>query len=313
MSSRPPMLARLVEQARDPAGSLDDRHAAFASLVQRTQHLVFAIALTSLRDVEDAKDVAQDVFATVWRRLRQLRDPLAFDAWMNRIVASECARRRRQGAVPPRLTPAACVDADVHRVDYQDTIATALDRLPDGERQVTVLYYFLGYTLPQIARLLRLKPGTVGKRLHSARLRVRRWLPPSVRHDFVRLAITDAFADRVQRGLLDEYTGEYRFDRRPGHLVSITRVGNALVSESGGQRHVLVPGGEQKFRTYHYDGEGDFRRNRRGEITHFVYYEFGRRLGIARKVGARGDDGGRRTRRSAGATRSAQAGTASGD
>lgn len=313
MSSSAPMVARLVEQARDPAASLDERHAAFASLVQRSQHIVFAIALTSLRDVEDAKDVAQDVFATAWRRLSQLRDPLAFDAWMNRIVTSQCTRRRRQGPLEARLTPAAAVEADVRRVDYQDTIATALDRLPEGERRVTVLYYFLGYTLPQIARLLRLKPGTVGKRLHSARLRIRRWLPPSVRHDFVRLAITDAFADRVQRGLLDEYTGEYRFERRPAHVVSITRVDDALVSESAGQRHVLVPGGEQKFRTRHYDGEGHFRRNRRGEITHFVYYEFGRRLGIARKVAARADDGDRRTRRSASAIRRAQSGAASGD
>jgi hypothetical protein len=36
----------------------------------------------------------------------------------------------------------------------------------------------------------------------------------------------------------------------------------------------------------HYDGEGRFRRDGRGEVTHFVYYEFGRRLGIARKTAA---------------------------
>ena len=282
-------LACLVERARDPAASLDERHAAFTALVQRSQHIVFALALTSLRDVEDAKEAAQDVFATAWRRLRQLRDPLAFAAWMRRIVASECARRRRQASRAPRFALPDSVEADVHQVDYQDTIATALDQLPDAERRVTVLYYFLGYSLPQIARLLRLKSGTVGKRLHSARLRIRGWLPPSVRHDFVRLARTEAFADRVRRGLLDEYTGEYRFERRPTHTVSITRVDDALVSEAGGQRHVLVTGGPQRLLTYHYDGEGHFRRNRRGEITHFVYYEFGRRLGIARKIGATAD------------------------
>jgi RNA polymerase sigma-70 factor, ECF subfamily len=283
-------LARLVELARDPAASLDERHAAFTALVQRCQHIVFALALTSLRDVEDAKETAQDVFATAWRRLRQLRDPFAFGAWMRRIVASECARRRRQASLAARFTLPGSVEADVHRVDYQGTIATALDRLPDAERRVTVLYYFLGYSLPQIARLLRLKPGTVGKRLHSARLRIRRRLPPSVRHDFVCLTRTEAFADRVRRGLLDEYTGEYRFERRPTHIVSITRVDDALVGESGGQRHVLVTGGQQKLLTCHYDGEGRFRRNRRGEITHFVYYEFGRRLGVARKIGAKAND-----------------------
>jgi hypothetical protein len=86
-------------------------------------------------------------------------------------------------------------------------------------------------------------------------------------------------------GLLDQYTGQYRFDRRPDHLVSITREGDALVSESRGQRHVLVSVAEHSLVTIHYDGEGRFHRNRRGEVTHFVYYEFGKRLGIARKLG----------------------------
>ena len=154
----------------------------------------------------------------------------------------------------------------------------------EGERHVTVLFYFFGYSQPQIARLLSLKPGTVGKRLHSARLRIRRGLPRSVRSEFVRLTPSEAFVARVARGLLDEYIGEYRFDRRPDHVVSITREGNALISRSAGQCHVLVSFADNALLTTHYDGEGRFRRDRRGRITQFVYYEFGRRLGIARKV-----------------------------
>jgi RNA polymerase sigma-70 factor (ECF subfamily) len=286
MSASATTLARLVERARDSGASLDERHLAFTSLVRASQHIVFALALSSLRDVEDARDVAQDAFASAWQRLRQLRDPSAFAAWMRRIVASECVRRRRRARLEAPLAPAASVEADVQRVNYQDVIATALDRLPEGERHVTMLYYFLGYTLPQIAQLLALKPGTVGKRLHSARLRIRRSLPRSVRDDFVRLGPTQAFADGVRRGLLDEYIGEYRFETRPDHVVWITREGDALISEAGGQRHILVSGGDETLLVRHYDGEGHFRRNRRGEVTHFVYYEFGRRLGVARKIGA---------------------------
>jgi hypothetical protein len=113
---------------------------------------------------------------------------------------------------------------------------------------------------------------------------MRRGLPPSVRGDFVRLTPAKAFVERVRRGLLDEYIGEYRFDRRPAHTVSIIREGDSLISISGGQRHVLVSGAEHSLVTSHYDGEGRFRRDRRGKVTHFVYYEFGRRLGIARKT-----------------------------
>jgi RNA polymerase sigma-70 factor (ECF subfamily) len=280
-------MARLVAQARDPASSLDEQHEAFTRLVHQSQHIVFAVALASLRDVEDARDVAQDAFATAWHRLRQLRDPSAFGAWMRSIVATECVRRRRRRGSRRELVPAPTyVEPDSDRVDYQSLIASALGRLPENERHVLVLHYFLGHTLPQIARILRLKPGTVGKRLHSARLSIRRELPRSVRGDFVRLSPSNAFEERVRRGLLDEYVGQYRFERRPDHVVTITREGGSLISTSGGQRHLLVSGGARTLLTTQYDGEGRFRRDRRGAITHFVYYEFGKRLGVARKISA---------------------------
>lgn len=278
-------VAQLVEMARDSGASLHQQHAAFTELVRRSQHIALGLALSRLRGVEDARDAAQDAFATAWHRLRQLRDPAAFPSWLKSIVAKECSRRRRQRVLLPEdMAPLASVDADVHHMDYQAVIAPALSRLPQGERDVTVLFYFLGYSQPQIARLLRLRAATVGKRLHSARLRIRRGLPQSVRRDFVRLTPSVAFVERVRRGLLDEYTGDYRFDRRPDHVVSIRREGDALVSDSAGQRHMLVSLGERSLLTSHYDGEGRFCRNRRGEITQFVYYEFGRRMGVARKI-----------------------------
>jgi hypothetical protein len=178
----------------------------------------------------------------------------------------------------------ATVEPADDRIDYRLAIASALKRLPAGERDVTVLFYFLGYTMPQIASLLRLKPGTVGKRLHTARLRIRRGLSRSVRADFVRLVPSKQFIERVGRGLLDEYAGEYRFVTRPDHVVTITRENESLVSEADGQRHILVSAGSQSLLATHYDGEGRFGRDRRGEVTHFVYYEFGKRMGVARKT-----------------------------
>ena len=276
----------LVENARDPNRSLEEQHSAFTSLMEQSQHRVFALALSRLRDVEEAKDAAQDALATAWRRLRQLRDPAAFTAWLNAIVLSECSRRRRQRSRSPGADtiPATAIQSDTHRIDYQSVIAACLEQLSDAERDIVVLYYYLGYSLPQISRLLQLKSGTAGKRLHSARLRIRRLLPRSVRGDFVRVTPSASFADRVRRGLLDEYVGVYQFAERPDHVVSIATVGDKLISESAGQRHVLLSIDEQSLRTRDYDGEGRFGRNRRGEVTHFVYYEFGRRMGIAHRI-----------------------------
>lgn len=279
--------ARLVKQARDPAASLHEQHAAFGEIVRRSQHIVFGLALASLRDVEDARDAAQDALAAAWHRLPQLRDPGAFVPWLRSMTATACTRKRRKRTETLHeavVEPA--VEADDGRFDYQSVIAAALERLPQGERDVTVLFYFLGYTMPQIAKLLRLKSGTVGKRLHSARLRIRRGLPRSVRADFVRLRPTRQFAEQVSCRLLEEYVGEYRFERRPDLVVRITRDGDSLVSDGGGQRHPAVIVGKSSLLAATYDGEARFRRNRRGEVTHFVYYEFGRRLGVARKMSA---------------------------
>jgi RNA polymerase sigma factor (sigma-70 family) len=279
--------ARLVERARDPGASLHERQAAFTGLVQQSQHFVFALALSRLRDVEEAKDAAQDAFATAWLRLGQLRDPSAFEPWLKSMVSRECSRRlRRREPVSAAAARPASVAADTRRLDYQRVVATELARLPEDDRQVTVLFYFLGYDLAQIAALLRLKPGTVAKRLHAARLRIRRGLPRSVRGEFVPSTPSEAFAERVRRGLLDEYVGQYRFDRRPDHVLSILREDDKLISEGAGQRHVLACGGEHSLLTSEYDGEGRFRRNRQGRVTHFVYYEFGKRMGIARRLDA---------------------------
>jgi RNA polymerase sigma factor (sigma-70 family) len=280
-----PGIAQLVETARSRSSSLDEQHAAFTSLVQQSQHRVFALAFSRLRDVDDAKDATQDAFATAWRRLSQLRDPPAFTPWLRSIVLSECSRRQRSHRQSPSIAAdRVTIESQTARVDYQSVVARAVHKLSDAERDVIVLYYYLGYTLPQIARLLNLKPGTAGKRLHSARLHIRAVLPRSVRGDFVRVTPSAAFADRVRRGLMDEYVGCYRFKERPDHVVSIMAVNDELVSESAGQRHVLMSAEKESLRTRDYDGEGRFGRNRKGEVTRFVYYEFGRRMGVAHRI-----------------------------
>jgi hypothetical protein len=82
--------------------------------------------------------------------------------------------------------------------------------------------------------------------------------------------------------------GEYRFARRPDLVVAIVREGGFLVSECGPQRNVLASLDDASLLTSHYDGEGRFGRNHQGEVTHFAYYEFGKRLGVAWKTGAAG-------------------------
>lgn len=286
MNPPSPGLADLVSRACDPALPLAQRHAAFERLVERSRPAVLGRAVALLLDREEADDAAQETYLLAWQRLGQLRDADAFTAWVCKIVENRCRRRlrtrpRERPFDPPASPEAALPDAD-HAL-----VAQAVACLPPGEREAAVLFYYFGCTQEEVARRMDLKPGTVGKRLHSARLKIRRRLPASMRERFVRLAPTPRFREEIRRGLHQEYLGEYRFEERPEHVVSIRREGDLLVADGGGQRVVLAPLSTDALVTASFDGLGRFVRDRRGRVTHFVYYEFGRRLGVARKTNPR--------------------------
>jgi len=281
-------IAAIVDRARNDDLPVDQQHAAFAELVRRFEEPAFGWSLQWLDDPEEAKDVTQDAFITAWLKLRQLRDPAAFGAWLKRLVATQCNRRRRKnrGTEPlcERKLRALTEFRFEHR-EKQRLLATAMSRLSEPEHRVVVLFYFLGRKIDEIAGILGIPRGTVGKRLYSARIAIRRNLPRDVREEFLRLQPSPQFMRKVREGLFDEYAGEYRFDERPDLAVRIEREGSLLVSYGGGQRSVLASIGDSALATIAFDGEGRFRRNGAGRIVEFIYYEFGARLGVARKIG----------------------------
>lgn len=130
--------ARLVERARDPSTSLHEQHAAFGEIVRRSQHIVYGLALASLRNAEDAKDAAQDAFVVAWHQIGQLRDPSLLLPWLRAIVARACARQRRQRreAQDQDALDSAIQPSD-DSSDHHAVIASALQRLPPGDRDVT--------------------------------------------------------------------------------------------------------------------------------------------------------------------------------
>jgi RNA polymerase sigma-70 factor (ECF subfamily) len=283
-------VAAIVMEARNDDLPVDHQHAAFAELVGRFEESAFGWSLQLLDDPEEAKEATQDAFNTAWLKLRQLRDPAAFGAWLKRLIATQCSRRRRKG----RSTGLACdqalqatIQCRLEHRERQRLLATAMSRLSEAEYRVVVLFYFLGRKIDEIAGILGIPGGTVGKRLYSARIAIRRNLPRAVRAEFVQLRPSPQFLRKVREGLFDEYVGEYRFDERPDLVVRIERDGSLLVSSGGGQRSVLASIGDGALVSTAFDGEGRFQRDRAGRVAQFIYYEFGARLGVARKVRGR--------------------------
>ena len=297
---RPPAIeshrsvAALIAKARDPGASIHEHHAAFSVLVARFEEMAFVTALRSCRDPESARDACQEAFLMAWRKMSTLRDPSAFGAWIKRLVRTSCARARSRRSASAEIpgVPDAHEVADVagdasdwvSRRETETLIRNMVQRLPEKEREAILLFYFLGEPLNGVARAVGISVATAGKRIFEGRLRLRRMLPRTVAEPFLNAPTSPSFARLVERGALEEYVGEYRFEQRPERKVVIQRESNQLVSYAGGQRNVLAGRERDRLVTAEFDGEGCFRRNKAGNVSHFIYYEFGRRLGVARKI-----------------------------
>ena len=172
-------VTNLVERAQ--AG---DRPA-FGELVERFQPTVYAMALARLRNPNEAQELAQEVFVHVMTRLVQLRDPQCFAGWLRQITVRMAINRltRRgplQGVEPEVLEQTQASDAgpldELVRSESRAEVWDGLERLKPVDRATLVSFYINGRTLKQMSREFETPIGTIKRRLHVARNRLRRQL-----------------------------------------------------------------------------------------------------------------------------------------
>jgi RNA polymerase sigma factor (sigma-70 family) len=286
----------LVLTARDPSAALAEKHDAFGELVLSFQDVAFACAYAVLGDFQLAEDAAQEAFIRAWQRLDQLRQPEAFPGWLRQIVLTECNRFTRGKRL--RLTHldddtnlpslGENLQADVEKHELKNAVLAALEKLTEKERVVVVLFYLKEQSQLEISAFLEVPVTTVAKRLYSAKARLTGLLTKEFEGDLRahRPSRNRSFAEKVAAGIFDEYIGEYKFEQRPELTVRIRREGNKLIGEAAGQRNELTTHDNfnTQLETKEFDGRGKFVRDRKGHITHFVYFEFGEKKGIARKI-----------------------------
>jgi RNA polymerase sigma-70 factor (ECF subfamily) len=163
--------AELVERAR-----LGDRAAA-GLLIRRHEGVVYATALARLRDVEDAKDVAQEALLRGLSTLPKLREAARFGAYVARIamrLAADRKRRRRPREPLPDLADREPGPLDrLTRRERERRLLGELERLPEEARQVFLLRHVEGLSYAGIAALLGMPQGTVAWTLHRARRSLR--------------------------------------------------------------------------------------------------------------------------------------------
>jgi RNA polymerase sigma-70 factor (ECF subfamily) len=184
MSTTPDELSDDALLERHRAGDTE----AFGILFGRHRDRLWAVALRTTGNREDAADALQEAMISAFRRAADFRGDALVTTWLHRIVVNACLDRLRRnkvraaqplpddleeyagrGAVIASGAPDADPEVAAVRSDRRALLLAALDRLPADQRAAVVLVDVEGYPVDEVARMLDCPPGTVKSRCARAR------------------------------------------------------------------------------------------------------------------------------------------------
>ena len=148
---------------------------AFRELYRQHAGRVYALCLRLTGDSSAAEERTQDVFVRLWDKLKSFRGESAFSSWLHRLAVNvvwneQRTTGRRELRVMPSADPAA-----LERGKGEPTIGLSIDlekaiaELPEGAREVFVLFDIEGYGHAEIASLTGIAEGTSKAQLFRAR------------------------------------------------------------------------------------------------------------------------------------------------
>lgn len=156
---------------------------AFTELVRRHRDRMWAVALRTTGDPEEAADALQDAFISAFRNAGSYRGEAAVTTWLHRVVVNACLdRMRRRKARPtvalpdedPDSGPRAVPDPrdDMDRLELRMEIDKALRALPVDQRSAIVLVDVEGLSVAEAAEVLGVPEGTVKSRCSRGRAKL---------------------------------------------------------------------------------------------------------------------------------------------
>src|SRR5256885_13448412 len=155
-----------------------DTHA-YGELVHAFQGIAFRTAYVIAGNASDAEESAQDGFVKAWRALGRFRAGAPFRPWLLHIVANEARNRRRSAgrrvqlalraaAQEPSGGAAPSPEATLLSGEVRQRLVAAVNDLPEDQRTVISLRYFVGLSEAEVGEALGLPSGTVKSRTARA-------------------------------------------------------------------------------------------------------------------------------------------------
>ena len=129
----------------------------------------------------DAHDLLQDGFITAFEKMHQLKEPKLFGGWLKRIMVNQCIAFSKYRNMYGGLVVAEDESSDETDENWWETISMAelhqaIKKLPEGCRQIFVLYVIEDYSHQQIADELGLSTGTSKSQYNRAKKLLRQIL-----------------------------------------------------------------------------------------------------------------------------------------
>ncbi|MFQ6618184.1 MAG: RNA polymerase sigma factor [Fidelibacterota bacterium] len=164
--------------------------AAFRKLVMKYDRRVLALALDIMDDPDDAKDVYQEVFISVFKNIKKFKFKSDFFTWLYRITVNKSITFMRKGVAGTssgkdryeKLKERSNRSEDFSddnpeqkllNKELRDLIWLAVKKLPHKQRIVFTLFHYHGLRINSVAEIMDCSEGTVKNYLFRARLKLR--------------------------------------------------------------------------------------------------------------------------------------------
>ena len=151
---------------------MKNRNSDLESVIDRYSDMLYKICFLILKNEQDTKDVLQETFLIYYTKQPKLESEEHKKAWLIKVSQNKCKEflrfHKRHAAIPLEDMEETLVITDGMNANDKEILSLIWD-LDYKLKSVVILYYIEGYTVNEVASLLKTSPSAVKKRLQRAR------------------------------------------------------------------------------------------------------------------------------------------------